>query len=406
MKLAQQKDKEIQCQLQEAYAKADSANKAKSSFLFSMSHDIRTPMNAIIGFTDMLEKKQEDKAAVAHCLENIRVSSQYLLNIINNVLNFAKIESGKASLDDSEIWDAKSFYDGLSTVFSVEMENKDLTLHKNYNISSQSMYVDITKLQEIFINILSNAIKYTPTGGNIYLTVTEKPAMSEDVCLYETIIEDTGIGMSEEFLPHIFDEFVRERDSTTSGIAGTGLGMGITKKLIDLMHGTIRIDSKLGKGTKVTITLPHRIASVPQQPAEKGQIDKELFQGKRILLAEDNELNAEIAMEILQDYGFVVERASDGIICVDMLEKAEPGYYSLILMDIQMPNMNGYQAAKFIRSMPEEAKKNIPIYAMTANAFEEDRQQALAMGMNGHIGKPVEMDKLLGVLMEALAAED
>lgn len=219
-------------------------------------------------------------------------------------------------------------------------------------------------------------------------------------------IEDTGIGMSEEFLPHIFDEFVRERDSTTSGIAGTGLGMGITKKLIDLMHGTIRIDSKLGKGTKVTITLPHRIASVPQQPAEKGQIDKELFQGKRILLAEDNELNAEIAMEILQDYGFVVERASDGIICVDMLEKAEPGYYSLILMDIQMPNMNGYQAAKFIRSMPEEAKKNIPIYAMTANAFEEDRQQALAMGMNGHIGKPVEMDKLLGVLMEALAAED
>ena len=401
-----EKEAAMQKVLQDACRSAEAANKAKSAFLFNMSHDIRTPMNAIIGFTNMLEKYREDERAFHHCVENIQVSSNYLLNLINNVLDLARIESGKATLDDTAVWDANQFNDNLVTVFSSELEKKHLTLHRAFDITHHDVYVDTTKLEQIFINILSNAVKYTPPGGDIYMTVTEVPSEKEGYCCYRTVIEDTGIGMSQEFLPHIFDEFAREKNSTESGIAGTGLGMGITKKIIDLMDGTISIESELGKGTRVTICLPHRIALTPARQAGGGErsalsYDASVFAGKRILLAEDNALNAEIAVAILEDAGFAVEHAEDGIICVDMLEKAPPGYYDLILMDIQMPNMDGYKATQTIRTLPDREKAEIPIIAMTANAFEEDRRNAFQAGMNGHIAKPIRVDDLLSALAKS-----
>ena len=393
----------MQRALQDACRRAEAANGAKSAFLFNMSHDIRTPMNAIIGFTNMLEKCREDENAFRHCVDNIKVSSNYLLNLINNVLDLARIESGKATLDDTDLWDAQRFNDNLVTVFLSELEKKNLTLHRTFDITHEHVFVDTTKLEQIFMNILSNAVKYTPAGGDIYMTVTEVPSDKEGYCCYRTVIEDTGIGISQEFLPHIFDEFAREKNSTESGIAGTGLGMGITKKMIDLMEGTISIESELGKGTKVTVCLPHRIAAEPQKAAS---YDASVFAGKRILLAEDNALNVEIAVTILEEAGFTVEHAGDGAACVDMLERREAGYYDLILMDIQMPNMDGYQATEVIRNMAVPEKASIPIIAMTANAFEEDRKAAFAAGMNGHIAKPIDLDKLFAALSKTLSHPD
>ena len=401
----------MQRALQDACRRAEAANGAKSAFLFNMSHDIRTPMNAIIGFTNMLEKCREDENAFRHCVDNIKVSSNYLLNLINNVLDLARIESGKATLDDADLWDAQRFNDNLVTVFSSELEKKNLTLHRTFDITHEHVFVDTTKLEQIFMNILSNAVKYTPAGGDIYMTVTEVPSDKEGYCCYRTVIEDTGVGISQEFLPHIFDEFAREQNSTESGIAGTGLGMGITKKMIDLMEGTISIESELGKGTKVTVCLPHRIAAEPEvlpdaEPQKAASYDASVFAGKRILLAEDNALNAEIAVTILEEAGFTVEHAGDGAACVDMLERREAGYYDLILMDIQMPNMDGYQATEVIRNMAVPEKASIPIIAMTANAFEEDRKAAFAAGMNGHIAKPIDLDKLFAALSKTLSRPD
>ena len=405
----EEREKELAMQkaLQDACRRAEAANGAKSAFLFNMSHDIRTPMNAIIGFTNMLEKNREDEGTFHHCVENIKVSSNYLLNLINNVLDLARIESGKATLDDTAVWNDKQFNNNLVTVFSSELEKKHLTLHRSFEITHHDVYVDTTKLEQIFMNILSNAVKYTPPGGDIYMTVTEVPCEKEGYCCYRTVIEDTGIGMSQEFLPHIFDEFAREKNSTESRIAGTGLGMGITKKMVDLMNGTIEVESELGKGTRVTICLPHRIASEAErrimgEKRDRLVCDLSVFAGKRILLAEDNDLNAEIAIAVLEEAGFAVEHAEDGIICVDMLERREAGYYDLILMDIQMPNMDGYKATGIIRSMKDPRKAAIPIIAMTANAFEEDRKNAFAAGMNGHIAKPVNVNRLYETLAEIL----
>lgn len=401
----------MQRALQDACHRAEAANGAKSAFLFNMSHDIRTPMNAIIGFTNRLEKCRENENAFRHCVNNIKVSSSYLLNLINNVLDLARIESGKATLDDTDPWDAERFNDNLITVFSSELEKKNLTLHRTFDITHHHVFVDTTKLEQIFMNILSNAVKYTPAGGDIYMTVTEVPSDKEGYCCYRTVIEDTGIGISQEFLPHIFDEFAREKNSTESGIAGTGLGMGITKKMIDLMEGTISIESELGKGTKVTVCLPHRIAAEPDilpaaEPRNPAAYDASIFAGKRILLAEDNRLNAEIAAAILKEAGFTVDHAEDGASCVDMLERRDAGYYDLILMDIQMPNMDGYQATEVIRAMTVPEKASIPIIATTANAFEEDRKNAFAAGMNGHIAKPIDLNKLFAALAEVLSRSD
>ena len=385
----------------------EQANMAKTTFLFSMSHDIRTPMNAIIGFTDLLEKHQDDKELVADYIKKIRSSSEFLLSLINNVLEMARIESGKATLDET-YWNTDKFEDTIASVFDNQMKEKDITFTKHIQVEHKDILCDTTKVREIFLNILSNALKYTPTGGSVHMELTELPSDNPDYAVYQTVITDTGIGMTEEYLPHIFEEFSRERTSTESKVVGTGLGMPIVKKLIDLMNGSIEVTSTLGEGTTFTVTLPYRIA-------EQADIDKMIehtrvyessnFKGKRILLAEDNELNAEIAMIVLEEAGFEVERAEDGIICVDMLEREENGYYDVILMDIQMPNMDGYKATRIIRQLSDKEKAEIPIIAMTANAFDEDKRNALEAGMNGHVAKPINVGELMLTLNTMLNEE-
>ncbi|MDD6190217.1 MAG: ATP-binding protein [Firmicutes bacterium] len=383
---------------------ANASSAAKSAFLFNMSHDIRTPMNAIIGFTELLEKHIDDREQALSYIKKIQTSNGFLLSLINNVLEMARIESGKATQDETYC-DVHEFNDTLFSLFDSQMKEKGIEFTRTKNIIHPHVLCDETKLKEIFLNILSNALKYTPSGGKVSMNLTELPSDRLEYAVYQTVIEDTGIGMSEEYLPHLFEEFSRERSSTETKLNGTGLGMSIVKKLVDLMEGTIEVASCVGKGTRITVTLPHRIA---QEGDARALADKahsyntETFRGKRILLAEDNELNAEIAITILEEAGFVVEHAEDGIICVDMMEKAEAGYYDLILMDIQMPNMDGYKATRTIRKLSDPDKAGITIVAVTANAFEEDKQNAYEAGMNRHIAKPIKIEELMAALAEVL----
>ena len=315
----------------------------------------------------------------------------------------ARIESGKTTLDET-YWDAHAFNDTLFSLFDSQMKEKGIEFTRSNRVIHKDVLCDETKLREIFLNILSNALKYTPSGGKVTMNLTEIPSDRPGYAMYQTVIEDSGIGMSEEFLPHLFDEFTRERSSTETRLNGTGLGMPIVKKLVELMEGTIKVESMVGRGTRITVTLPHRIAQeADAQSYEKAKAyDENCFKGKRILLAEDNELNAEIAITILEEAGFVVEHAEDGIICVDMMEKAEADYYDLILMDIQMPNMDGYKATQTIRKLSDPKKANITIVAMTANAFDEDKKNAYKAGMNWHIAKPIKIDELMSALTEIL----
>lgn len=384
---------------------ARAASEAKSAFLFNMSHDIRTPMNAIIGYTELLKNNLNDRQLSEDYIGKIKIASEFLLSLLNNVLELSKIESGKALLDESAV-NLSSFSDVVHSMIASDIDAKNLTLNVNLNVQHATILADATKLKEVYLNVLSNAVKYTPSGGLINVEVTELPSEITGYAEYRVVIEDTGIGISKEFLPHIFDEFSREQNSTDSRIAGTGLGMPIVKKLIELMHGSIEVESSLGHGTRVTITVAHRIA--PEQTITRTSADGNYdylstFAGIRILLAEDNDLNAEIAQTILEDSGLKVERASDGIICVDMITKAPPGYYNLVMMDIQMPNMDGYKAAQVIRRLPDEDKSNIPIIAMTANAFEEDRQKAFSVGMNAHVSKPIRVDILKSTIESILS---
>lgn len=383
---------------------ANASSAAKSAFLFNMSHDIRTPMNAIIGFTELLEKHLDNKELARAYIKKIQVSNDFLLSLINNVLEMASIESGKTTLDET-YWDAHAFNDTLFSLFDSQMKEKGIEFTRKNKVMHPDVLCDETKLREIFLNILSNALKYTPSGGKVTMNLTEIPSDRPGYAMYQTVIQDTGIGMSEEFLPHLFEEFSRERSSTESRLNGTGLGMPIVKKLVDLMQGTIEVESKVGKGTKITVTLPHRIAQEVDAKRfieDAQEYDADHFKGKRILLAEDNELNAEIAITILKEAGFEVEHAADGIICVDMMEKADAGYYDLILMDIQMPNMDGYKATRTIRELSNPKKAGITIVAMTANAFEEDKKNAYKAGMNWHISKPIKIKELMSALTEIL----
>ncbi|MBO5450451.1 MAG: response regulator [Lachnospiraceae bacterium] len=400
------REKEHQEQMKKALEQANAANEAKSVFLANMSHDIRTPMNAIIGFTDLLEKHVNNAPKRDDYIAKIKASGEYLLELINNILEMARIESGEMIVDES-IWSVEQFNNTLTSVFREEIDRKNLKFNREINVEHSYVWCDSTKVQEVFFNLISNAVKYTPEGGTITMRLQEMPSDKEGCATYKTEIEDTGIGISEEFLPYIFDEFTRERNTTQSKIGGTGLGMPIAKKLVDIMGGSITVESKVGKGTRFTVMLSFRIADKEgmeraYESAAEFAINE--FTGKRLLLAEDNELNAEIATEILEEVGFEVEHAKDGVICVDMLQKAEPGYYDLILMDIQMPNMNGYQATERIREL-SGVQRDIPIIAMTANAFEEDKQHAFAVGMNGHIAKPIDVTKLMEELTEFLKKE-
>ena len=390
--------------LKKAYMAAEAASKAKTNFLFNMSHDIRTPMNAIIGFTDLLEKHLDDKEAMENYIAKIKTSNEFLLSLINNVLEMARIESGKMHLD-TVTENAYDFQQSVVTLFDSQMKEKGILFLHSVQVTHPDVVIDQTKMREILLNLLSNALKYTSAGGMVTLTLKELPSDKEGYAVYQTVVEDTGIGMSDEFLPHIFEDFSREHSSTESRVSGTGLGTAIVKKLVDLMHGTIEVESKLGEGTKFTLTMRHLIAEEKNTKQAEKITEKyrlEDLKGKRILLAEDNELNAEIAIAVLEEAGFLVERAEDGVICVDMIEKSEPDHYNVILMDIQMPNMDGYKATQVIRRLPDKKKSEIPIIAMTANAFEEDRRNAFQAGMNGHIAKPIHVDELLSLLAEKI----
>lgn len=388
--------------LKSALEKAEDANKAKSQFFLNMSHDIRTPMNAIIGFADLLEKYSDNPEKQKQYIDNIKSAGVYLLGLINNVLEMARIESGKISLDE-ELVNISEVMKSLQIIFKSEYEKKHLTINRTMKGSKhQYIYCDVTKLHEIYLNVISNAVKYTPDGGTISIDMEEYESDKEGYANFKTIIKDSGIGISEEFLPHIFDSFSREKTVTENKIIGSGLGMGITREYVELMGGTIDIESQLGVGTKVTIIIPHRLADGIAEKKQPGNINYNKLEGKRVLLAEDNELNREIATEILSDAGLIVETAEDGIKCVAALEKAEPGYYDLVLMDIQMPNMDGYKASRIIRALADDDKANIPIIAMTANVYETDKQKAFDAGMNGFTCKPIEVDKLFAAINDVL----
>ena len=386
-------------QLEKAVHEAKCANEAKTRFLFNMSHDIRTPMNAIIGFADLLEKHIDEKERVRDYIGKIKSSSEFLLSLINYVLETARIESGKMSLK-KEVCCASRLIESLTDVFEPEVCKKGLTYSYTKDIEHEYVMGDDTKVREIFINIIGNSLKYTPAGGKITIDIREIPFDRENYIAYKIVVEDTGIGMSEDYLPHIFEEFSREHTSTESKVVGTGLGLPIVKALIDLMGGTIEIESEVGKGTKTTVMIPFEIAT-QEQILEEQQKAKEFvpedIKGKRILVAEDNELNAEITLTVLKEKGLLVERAANGKECVEMLKEKPADYYDMILMDIQMPEMDGYQATEMIRNLGD-SRAAVPIVAMTANAFEEDRQKALDAGMNAHVSKPVDMNVLFRVM--------
>ena len=392
-------------ELQEALAAAQYANRAKTTFLNNMSHDIRTPLNAVIGFTN-LALDSDDTAVQREYLNNIATSSQHLLSLINSILELSKIENQKLEVEEKPV-NLSEVYRKLVTMLRIDMEKKDLTCTVDLDIRHTCMYVDTTHHSQVFLNIVSNAIKYTPAGGTIAVSCRELPGETPDTCVVETVIQDNGIGMSSEFLSHAYESFSRERTSTTSGVQGTGLGLAIVKNLVDLMQGTIRIESRPGQGTRVTIRLPHRLGREPEaEPAgERDEIDFSVLPGKRILLAEDIDINAIIATKLLKDKGCAVERARDGRECVDMLLRAEAGCYDLILMDIQMPNMDGYEAARAIRAAGDRAKAGIPILAMTANAFQEDLNKAAEAGMNGHIAKPLDVKTMFRTIAETLGKQ-
>ena len=405
-KLAAKDTKKLNDKLEIALKKAEDASLAKTRFLNNMSHDIRTPMNAILGYAQLMEEelKEKDLPETSDHLEKLQQSGNLLLSIINNVLDMARIESGKMEIDENygRIEDIRQT---LFEIFGDEAKKKNIALHYTINVEHEHILTDTTKVKEIFVNILSNAIKYTPSGGSVMINIDELVCDEPGYMMVRTRVSDTGIGMSQDYLTKIFDAFTRERNTTKSKITGSGLGMSIVKRYVDLLGGTIDVESEPGKGSTFTVTLKHRIADesyyVKKHDEGSGTASK-ILEGRNILLAEDNDLNAEIAEAILERAGLKTERVEDGIQCVNKITKMPVGTYDMILMDIQMPRMDGYKATQAIRHLPDKDKACIPIVAMTANAFEEDKRDAVAAGMNGHIAKPIQMDKLLSMLAEVL----
>lgn len=397
-----QKELAQQKALMKATAAAEAANQAKTKFLFNMSHDIRTPMNAIMGFTALMEDSIDNREKSLSYLKKISRSSDLLLSMLNEVLEMSRIESGKVVIKE-KLCQPEKFVNTLNTVFENQMKEKGIDFQISCDIIHKLVMADTAKVREIVLNIVSNAYKYTPSGGKITVKMEELPSYKENHALIQLIIKDTGLGMSKEFLPHIFEEFSREQSVTESKIEGSGLGMPIVKKLVDLMDGSISIKSELGKGTEFILLLHHRIPGGEEQINIDSTQNKSLmFKGKRVLMAEDNDLNAEIATMILENYGFTVDVAEDGVICLEKLSEVTGNYYDLILMDIQMPNMDGYTATQKIRQLPDDEKANIPIIAVTANAFEEDKLHAFETGMNEHVAKPIIIDEFIQKISIAL----
>lgn len=400
--LRRYKDAVHATELEKAAREAQAANVAKTRFLFNMSHDIRTPMNAIIGYAELLAAHLDERDRALDYLGKIRSSSDFLLSLINYVLEMARIESGKAALK-LEPSDINELAASLKAVFDPLADEKHITTTCTIDIQHPYVRSDQTKVREILLNIISNAIKYTPEGGRVDFTMTELPGETPGTVRYKAVVQDDGVGMSAEYLPHLFEEFSREHTSTESRVIGTGLGLPIVKSLVQLMGGTIDVESTVGKGSTFTVVIPFPVISkeeLTQQREQPADLAAGLA-GKHLLLAEDNDLNAEIALTILQENGMIVNRAEDGIRCLELLGAKPAGYYDAVLMDIQMPRMDGYQAAQAIRALPD-ARSTVPIIAMTANAFEEDKQRAFDAGMNDHISKPISLNALLATLRKNL----
>ena len=405
-KLAANDTQKLNDKLEIALKKAEDASLSKTRFLNNMSHDIRTPMNAILGYAQLMEDELKGKGLpeTSEHLEKLQQSGTLLLSIINNVLDMARIESGRMELDENycrieDVWKS------LFAVFDEKAMKKNIVLHYAMNVEHEHVLTDVTKVKEIFVNILSNAIKYTPAGGSVMVDVDELSCDESGYMIVRISVSDTGIGMSQDYQTKIFEAFTREQNTTKSKIAGTGLGMSIVKKYVELLGGIINVESELGKGSTFTVTLKHRIADESyyvKEYIEESGTGSEILEGRNILLAEDNDLNAEIAEAILERAGLKTERVENGIQCVKRIMEMPTGTYDMILMDIQMPQMDGYKATQAIRNLPDKDKACIPIIAMTANAFEEDKREAIAAGMNGHIAKPIQVDKLLSMLAEVI----
>ena len=409
-KLAANDTQKLNNKLEIALKKAEAASLAKTCFLNNMSHDIRTPMNAILGYAQLMEDelKEKELPETSEHLEKLQQSGKLLLSIINNVLDMARIESGKMEIDEN-YGRIEEIRQTLFEIFDDEAKKKNIALHYTINVEHEHVLTDTIKVKEIFVNILSNALKYTPAGGSVMMNVAELPCDESGYMIVRTRVSDTGIGMSADYQTRIFEAFTREQNTTKSKIAGSGLGMSIVKKYVELLGGTITVESELGKGSTFTVTLKHRIADANyyvKKHIESSGTGSEVLEGRNILLAEDNDLNAEIAEAILERAGLKIERVEDGIQCVNRITKMPAGTYDIILMDIQMPKMDGYKATQAIRNLPDKDKARIPIIAMTANAFEEDKREAIAAGMDGHIAKPIQVDKLLSMLAEMIRKQE
>ena len=401
-----QREKLYTEEIRKSAEKARKANEAKTRFLFNMSHDIRTPMNAIVGFSGLLEKSIHDEKKSLDYIKKIRVSSDILLTIINQVLEMARIESGKITLNPESV-NIREMVEAMNTVFESSLTKKSLEYQCSLNVVHDQILCDKTKMEEIILNVVSNSIKYTNPHGKITVSIDELDSEDEKNANYKVVVEDNGIGMSQDYLPHIFEEFSREHTSTETRVAGTGLGLPIVKSLVDRMGGTIEVESEEGKGTRFIMKFSFPV-SLENQVREKEKQNipdiTEKLEGKRILLAEDNELNAEIAETVLEETGIKVKHVEDGIQCIEELKKMPEKYYDVILMDVQMPNMDGYTATQRIRDL-DDSRAEIPIIAMTANAYDEDRRKAQEAGMDGFLAKPLDVDEMMRLLAKIIKPE-
>ena len=386
--------------LRKALQQAQDGSKAKTDFLFAMSHDLRTPMNAIIGYANLMESHWGEKEKTKEYLNKLKDSSCFLLALIGNILEVSRIESGKETLHET-VWDIRKLNGTLDVLLENEITRKCLKVTRHIDITHQNVLCDTMKLREILMNLMSNAVKYTPTYGSVDVNIEELSAAEPNHMLLRITVADSGIGINKEYIPHLFEAFSRERNTSESGIMGTGLGLRIVKSFVELMNGTVTVESTQGKGSCFTVEIPLKLALAENSKPNEQQKPEISLKGKRILLVEDNALNAEITLTILSDAGIQVEIAENGEIALYMLRTADAGYYDLIIMDIQMPVMNGYQAAKMIRKLPDSRSK-IPIIAMNANAFEEDRRAAFEAGMNGYAAKPIEIEKLMRIIAETI----